>query len=528
MKRTKAQKGITLVALIITIIVLLILAMVTINAVMDDGIIKHAKHATNKHEEEQSKEKVALALNEWKIVKYTQSDTNLGDFLTGKFGEENVKQNEAGTYTVTVDKYNVTVSLDGNITGVTGNNNSSDNNTENEETENIPEVITTYTVEEIEADEHLYAIGKTVSTYVVAKFNDDYTQVTITKNGEDSDGLIKDFAPWIGDKSPMEKHKDTLQIAVVEKGIVNTGDGMFYQCAELTSIIIPYSVTRIGQHTFWNCTNLNNVSIPDNVISIGNGVYYNTGYYNNSSNWEDNVLYIGNYLIEANDSISGSYIIKEGTKVIAARAFESCTSLTNITIPNNVTKIDKNTFSGCSNLSSITIPNSVTSIDEYAFSNCTGLTSVIISENVTSIGASAFSDCTGLTSITIPNSVISIESSTFSGCTGLTSVTIPDKVTSIGASAFSNCTGLISITIPDKVTSIGASAFYNCTGLTSVTIPSSVETIGEGAFSRWTKEQTINCRAKSKPNGWNERWNASYIDGWREGECTVNWGYTGE
>ena len=140
----------------------------------------------------------------------------------------------------------------------------------------------------------------------------------------------------------------------------------------------------------------------------------------------------------------------------------------NTTIPNSVTSIGDRAFYGCSELTSVTIPNSVTSIGESAFYGCSGLTSAIIGNSVKSIGESAFDSCSGLTSVTIGNSVTSIGQEAFCGCSGLTSVTIPNAVISIGYGAFSDCSGLTSVTIGNSVTSIGEIAFYGCSGLTNL------------------------------------------------------------
>ncbi len=172
-------------------------------------------------------------------------------------------------------------------------------------------------------------------------------------------------------------------------------------------------------------------------------------------------------------------------------AFENCTSLTSITIPDSVTCIEWYAFQGCTSLTSITIPNSVTSIGDLAFDGCTSLTSITIPDSVTSIGKSAFYGCTSLTSITIPNSVTSISGSAFSGCSSLTSITIPNSVTWIGDWAFNGCTSLKSVTIPNGVMSIGEYAFRGCKSLTSITIPSTVTCIGDSAFEDCTSLTSI-------------------------------------
>ena len=111
---------------------------------------------------------------------------------------------------------------------------------------------------------------------------------------------------------------------------------------------------------------------------------------------------------------------------------------------------------------------SVTSIGNYAFELCTSLTSITIPNSVTSIGKYAFDDCTSLTSITIPNSVTSIGDNAFEDCSSFTSVTIPNSVTSIGEGTFFICTSLTSITIPNSVTSIGGETFNGCSSLKTV------------------------------------------------------------
>ncbi len=264
----------------------------------------------------------------------------------------------------------------------------------------------------------------------------------------------------------------------IPDGIESIVGAAFAGCTGLTSITIPNSVTNIGEQAFGYCSSLISVTIPNSVISIGQDAFHSC----NSLPVENNLRYADTYLVEAVEHGASSTSIKEGTRWIGDRAFEYCTELTSIEIPNSVISIGNSAFDHCFGLTSVTIPNSVKHIGNKAFMTCDGLTSITIPNSVTSIGEEAFSSCTHLISIEIPNSVVSIEYGTFSNCEGLTSVAIPNSVTSIREEAFSHCKGLTSITIPNSVTSIGRQAFEYCIGLTSINIPNRVTSIGEYAF----------------------------------------------
>lgn len=105
-------------------------------------------------------------------------------------------------------------------------------------------------------------------------------------------------------------------------------------------------VTAIGDYVFWDEGWINEITIPDSVTYIGRSAFTNTGYYNNVQNWDNNLLYIGNYLISAYNDFDDLHIcfnedycvVKEGTKAIADGAFdlEECNEVNYIYIPSSV------------------------------------------------------------------------------------------------------------------------------------------------------------------------------------------------
>ena len=101
----------------------------------------------------------------------------------------------------------------------------------------------------------------------------------------------------------------------------------------------------------------------------------------------------GRKMLKAPYELNGTYSIKEGTQIICDSAFDHCSALRSVVIPDGVTFIGDYAFMDCSSLSRLVIPESVTSIGDGAFSFCESLTSIIIPDSVTSIGADAFGNC---------------------------------------------------------------------------------------------------------------------------------------
>jgi len=240
------------------------------------------------------------------------------------------------------------------------------------------------------------------------------------------------------------------------------GDGGFVEGHQLTSVIIPDSITSIDVAAFWG-NQLTSITIPDSVTSINVGVFANNQLTNIII--PDSVTYIGTNAFVGNQLTNVT--INDGVTSIGNAAFQS-NQLTNITIPDSVTRIGELAFES-NQLTTVVIPDGITSLGSWAFSN-NQLTSVVIPGSVTSIGSWAFSN-NQLTSVIIPSGATSIGGWAFVD-NRLTSVVIPDSVTSIGPSAFSSNL-LTYVVIPDGVTSIESGAFsWNL--LTSVIIPGDV------------------------------------------------------
>ena len=266
--------------------------------------------------------------------------------------------------------------------------------------------------------------------YAVCKDEERNEYITLVRYiGSSTEVIIPEFIEHKGENIP----------------VTTIGGNAFDGCSSLTSVVIPNSVTTIGSFAFSGCNNLTiyceATSQPSGWDSSWNwNMGYGSipvawGYVDSSTTTEyeyavckdeerNEYITLVRYIGSSTEVIIPEFIEHKGENIpvttIGGSAFNSCSNLTSVVIPNSVTTIGSCAFSGCSSLTSVVIPNSVTTIGDYAFSGCSSLTSVVIPNSVTTIGSCAFSGCSSLTSVVIPNSVTTIGSYAFSGYNYLT------------------------------------------------------------------------------------------------------------
>ena len=209
------------------------------------------------------------------------------------------------------------------------------------------------------------------------------------------------------------------------KKVTTLGDDAFKE-GLMKYVNIPDTVTYIGQGTFYNCDSLVSVVIPDSVAEINSDYEkMNSSVYNSKCTFGDC------------DNLANVTIGKNVSR-IGRGCFRNCQSLRTVTIKEGADfYIGYAMFLNCESLEEITIPSTVPVIGDDAFSNCISLTNLVLKEGLQSIGQGAFYNCDSLVNVVIPDSVAEINSDyekmnssvynskcTFGDCDNLTNVTI--------------------------------------------------------------------------------------------------------
>ena len=341
-------------------------------------------------------------------------------------------------------------------------------------------------------------------------FDEDVREIrtlAFSDNGNITSITFSDSVEYIGYKAFYDTG---IQSIVIPDSVAYIGEEAFYTCLKLKSVTIGNGVQYIGDYAFNCCIYLDSIDIPDHGISIGRAAFGSTQYYADENNWIDGLLYIGNHLIKANNTVSGDYVIRDGVTDIAGEAFVNCTELTSITIPSGVEKISNYAFQNCNKIHTAYIPESVNVMNIYAWASCYNLKNVYYGGDITSWCNIQFKNAQAsplefadnlyfknvlVHDINIPSTITEIKPYAFCNCRSVNSVTIPDSVTRIGEYAFSNCMNLISAHLGDGIEYIDNCAFYGSTNLNSVNIPASVVEIGYRAFCHigWNANIYVDC-----------------------------------
>lgn len=312
-KVLKKEKGITLLALIITIIVLLILAMVSIKLVKDGAIIQHAKNATSIYSDEQIIEKVKLAYSATKMdsfsAKYvfwsSEFENKLRENIQKSFPDSKVEvkqdkdDDENRIYSVIIDDLELIITEDGNVS------------------KNI-------TIESL-----------------LAKYNGRW----IFAEGDERIVVYYGKGPSILN---LQEEMQVVHLDENKKQIVSENEKINL----LTDNVTISFIRSVGVEEI----NMNNLA-----VTLERDAFENCSDLKEIKNWS-------NAKVEADESgnkylyFSGcekieSIILPNDVNSVEGYAFEQCTNLKSITIPNSVTRIDNNAFATCDKLTTINIDN---------------------------------------------------------------------------------------------------------------------------------------------------------------------------
>ncbi len=290
----------------------------------------------------------------------------------------------------------------------------------------------------------------------------------------------------------------SLEKVTITGNLANIPQYTFYGCSALSEITLPDGLTNIKSSAFAGCSSLYDITIPESVCDLSSSAFKDTGIYNSSENWENNVLYIDDCLICANDSFSGNCSVKEGTRLIADNAFYK-KSITSVSFPNSLKIINNAAFYMCTQLKNITIPSAVEQVGGLVF-GYSGIEYAEIYNPI--IGINQFHG-SGLSSVLLGTNVKKICGGAFSS-TALEEIFITENVTEINANAFNNCYSLIDISVssnnPSYSSKDGVLFNKNKTTLvrypegnanTEYTIPATVIRIEDYAFDSFMNLRTL-------------------------------------
>ena len=239
--------------------------------------------------------------------------------------------------------------------------------------------------------------------------------------------------------------------------------------AQEGATILP-ETKKIPDNLFLGCTSIIDVQIPETVTEIGQKAF-------KDASSVENVTFAVN-------TETGKV---KGVEKIGISAFDGCSSLQELVLPETVTEVLQGAFAneGALVKADMSRTASLKKWDKESFKGDTALAEVILptAGGITAIPDGAFAGCTTLTgeNLKIPKNIVTITANAFKE-SGLKKLYIPNQVTTIGASAFEACKNLEDVHISNNISIISQSTFKNCEKLEKIEIPVKVDQIGTNAF----------------------------------------------
>lgn len=239
--------------------------------------------------------------------------------------------------------------------------------------------------------------------------------------------------------------------------------------AQEGATILP-ETKKIPDNLFLGCTSIIDVQIPETVTEIGQKAF-------KDASSVENVTFAVN-------TETGKV---KGVEKIGISAFDGCSSLQELVLPETVTEVFQGAFAneGALVKADMSRAASLKKWDKESFKGDTALAEVVLptAGGITAIPDGAFAGCTSLTgeNLKIPKNIVTITANAFKE-SGLKKLYIPNQVTMIGASAFEACKNLEDVHISNNISIISQSMFKNCEKLKKIEIPVKVEKIGTNAF----------------------------------------------
>ncbi len=266
-------------------------------------------------------------------------------------------------------------------------------------------------------------------------------------------------------------------------------DGTFYivtgSANDAVDVVIPSTynglpVKEIANHAFAFDENLTSVVVPDSVTTLGEGVFSDSPLLTDVT--------LGNSITAIPDlTFYGSALttveIPESVTSIGFSAFAESASLTSLNLPTDLQNIGDLAFYNCINLATLSFPETLVHIGDLVFTgtpwlmNQQALNPLVVINEFLIDGQSASGD------VVIPDTITHITGGAFAGNMSMTSITVPGSVDSIGTWAFNYASSLTTVTLNEGLTFIGNEAFAGSASLSSMTVPSTVTWIGSDAFS---------------------------------------------